>query len=267
MTKIKGSLKNMAVLRKLTKLCPEVGNATRWTGHGNMMQKYQKTRSDLITAHDADDTNFPMNKSTQFKRTAEKCSGCFRDANIVAISMQTHLYKLKLCCADLDALILECNEGHTNPNSCWHNRKLPGTYIERRSCKLPAPDFVEGIIKIQEGKVMDLTQPEKDACHRVVNPQQQQNEIEESEQDETNSFASRFRDKMKKRKAGVLENSKAPPYQNVDYICGSVAEVERLWSLCKYILLNTRSRITPHLFEALVFLKVNYDYWDAASVQ
>ena len=25
--------------------------------------------------------------------------------------------------------------------------------------------------------------------------------------------------------------------------------------------------MTPNLFEALVFLKVNHDYWDAASVQ
>ena len=25
--------------------------------------------------------------------------------------------------------------------------------------------------------------------------------------------------------------------------------------------------MTPNLFEALIFLKVNYDYWDAASVQ
>ena len=64
MTKVKGSLKNMAVLHKLTKMRPETGNATRWTEHGRMMRKYQTTRSDLMVAHDADDTNFPMNKTT-----------------------------------------------------------------------------------------------------------------------------------------------------------------------------------------------------------
>ena len=62
-----------------------------------------------------------------------------------------------------------------------------------------------------------------------------------------------------KKKARVLEKSQASPFHNVDYICGSVAEMERLWSLCKYILRNT--------FEAFIFLKVNYDYWDAAVVQ
>ena len=72
---------------------------------------------------------------------------------------------------------------------------------------------------------------------------------------------------MKKRKAGVMEGTKASPYKNVDFICGSAAEVERLWSICKYILSNVRSRLTPNLFEALIFLKLNRDYWDASSVQ
>ena len=72
---------------------------------------------------------------------------------------------------------------------------------------------------------------------------------------------------MKKRKAGVLEITKASPYKNVGFICGSAAEVERLWSICKYILTNVRSRMTPNLFEALVFLKVNHEYWDTRSVQ
>ena len=123
MTKVKGSLKNMAVLRKITKLRPEIGNATRWTGHGRMMRKYQSTRSDLMTAHDADDTNFPMNKSTQFKKKAESVSGCFQDTNVVAFSMQHQLYKLRSCRADLDALMNECNVGHNDNRSCWYNQK------------------------------------------------------------------------------------------------------------------------------------------------
>ena len=72
---------------------------------------------------------------------------------------------------------------------------------------------------------------------------------------------------MKKRKAGELERSKSPTYLNVDYISGSAAEVKPLWSSCKYIITNTRSRLTPNLFEVLVFLKVNHDCWDARSIQ
>ena len=72
---------------------------------------------------------------------------------------------------------------------------------------------------------------------------------------------------MKKRKAGELESNTVSPYMNVDFIFGSAAEVERLWLIAKYILSNTRSRMTPHLFQALIFLKVNHEYWDCHSVQ
>ena len=51
---------------------------------------------------------------------------------------------------------------------------------------------------------MDLTQDKKNACHKVVNNQVEENMIQESEQGEANTFASRFQDRMKKRKAGVL---------------------------------------------------------------
>ena len=95
MKKVRGSNKNMAVVRKTCNLCPEVGNDTRWSGWGKMMGKYQRIRSDLIVAHDEEDTNFTMNKTTVFKRKAKKVNGCFTDINVVVISLQTRLYVLK----------------------------------------------------------------------------------------------------------------------------------------------------------------------------
>jgi hypothetical protein len=57
-------------------------------------------------------------------------------------------------------------------------------------------------------------------------------------------------------------------YINVDFILGSAAEVERLWSICKYILTNQqRKSLTPLLFEALTFLKVNKRFWNLSMVQ
>ena len=265
MKKVRQSNKNMAVVRKTCKLCPEVGNDTRWLGHGRMMGKYNRMRPDLMKAHDDDDTNFPMNKTAAFKRKAEKLTGCFTDINVVAATLQTRMYPLKSTRADLDALLAESENGHTQENNCWYERKLSGTYIKPGSHKLPDPHFVSGVIKIQKNDILQLTQDEKDACATLAN--QVQDEGEEAEQGDEVSFASRFKTKMKKRKAGVLERTKASPYKNVDFICGSAAEVERLWSTCKYILTNVRSRMTPNLFEALVFLKVNHDYWDERSVQ
>ncbi len=45
------------------------------------------------------------------------------------------------------------------------------------------------------------------------------------------------------------------------FILGSAAEVERLWSVAKNVLKDNRKSMTPLLFEALLFLKVNNSYW------
>ncbi len=53
---------------------------------------------------------------------------------------------------------------------------------------------------------------------------------------------------------------------NCDFILGSVAEIERLWSLAKNVLPSHRKSCTPVLTEALLFLKVNQGYWNLQLV-
>ena len=59
-----------------------------------------------------------------------------------------------------------------------------------------------------------------------------------------------------------LEKTYTGNYKNVDFVLGSAAEVERLWSVARYVITDLRSRLSPVMFEALLFLKVNKDYWD-----
>ncbi len=51
-------------------------------------------------------------------------------------------------------------------------------------------------------------------------------------------------------------------YRNCDFVLGSVAEVERLWSIAKSILGTQRMHMTPITLEALLFLRMNKRYWD-----
>eukprot|EP00171_Calliarthron_tuberculosum_P008450 IDg8450t1 len=46
-----------------------------------------------------------------------------------------------------------------------------------------------------------------------------------------------------------------------------VWRVERLWSVAKNILIDNRKETTPLVFEALLFLKVNQDYWNDQTVK
>ena len=43
-----------------------------------------------------------------------------------------------------------------------------------------------------------------------------------------------------------------------DHIIGSAAEVERLWSIARYILTTSRTKMAPIVFEAILFL---WDEW------
>ncbi len=63
--------------------------------------------------------------------------------------------------------------------------------------------------------------------------------------------------------AGCFAHRRRNEFIDFDFILGSVAEVERLWSLAKYVLTDHRRQMTPQLSEALVFLKMNHRFWDA----
>ena len=75
-----------------------------------------------------------------------------------------------------------------------------------------------------------------------------------------------MKDRIHKQKAGVTEVDLTSPYKNVDFICGSALEVQRLWSIVKYILTDKRPRLTAAIFESILFLKTNEEYWDMAMV-
>ncbi len=52
-----------------------------------------------------------------------------------------------------------------------------------------------------------------------------------------------------------------------DHVIGSAAEVERLWSIARYILTTTCSTLAPILLETLLFLCANRILWDKRIVQ
>ena len=139
-----------------------------------MMGKYSRIRADLIVVSHKEDAAIEINATGTFKRRAEKIGGLFADINMVALLLQTRLYKLCLVCHDLDKLLMKYREGHTNQNSNWHGKQLPGTYINPDSDKLPDPHFVSGVIKIQLNQLLQLTADEKAACIRLINDHEQE---------------------------------------------------------------------------------------------
>ena len=50
-------------------------------------------------------------------------------------------------------------------------------------------------------------------------------------------------------------------YINCDFILGSAAEIERVWSTAGLIMTSRRKGTSPLTLEALLFLEYNKDYW------
>jgi len=51
-------------------------------------------------------------------------------------------------------------------------------------------------------------------------------------------------------------------YVNSDFIIGSAAEAERLWSEARNVLTAIRSSMAPATFKAIMLLKKNPTFWD-----
>ena len=66
----------------------------------------------------------------------------------------------------------------------------------------------------------------------------------------------------KKRKADQMNNACDNDDNCFDHIIGSAAEVERLWSIARYILTTSRTKMAPIVFEAILFLRMNRALWD-----
>lgn len=96
--------------------------------------------------------------------------------------------------------------------------------------------------------------------------------------DRTLSLAERLMLKRKKKdditpRKGTLQsenNSSASDNVNTDsifdHVIGSAAEVERLWSIARYILTDQRSKLAPILLEAILFLRFHRNLWDELTV-
>ena len=261
MSDAKGSIKNAAVLRTLTKLRPSMANGVKWSSKATMMRKFDRIRSDVIVANESEDCDISIDTSNNFEAAARKTGLMFQEINSMTVAMQTRLYPVKDCREDLDTLIEEAENNLTRSQSCWFRNKLGIGYIGSDSEKQTDPDFVNGVVKIQRGEEGALTPAEKRACKSL------ETTSPEDDADGPLSLEEKMKKKHRKRKAGLLDNGRKSRYLNVDYICGSAAEVERLWSICKYVITTNRSSLTPILLEALLFLRVNRSFWDLRLVQ
>lgn len=130
--------------------------------------------------------------------------------------------------------------------------RLGTQYISATSAIVSDPHFESGVVKIQQRRTHTMTAEERDACQGLLH-----------ELDENHHVAQRIApDGIEDILNAGDDSSREDEYINCDFILASTAEVERLWSLAKYVLTDQRSRLEPVFFKSLLFLKENRGFWD-----
>lgn len=96
-----------------------------------------------------------------------------------------------------------------------------------------------------------MTEAEKQACVSLLRA----NNVEECEMMNDDDSAVDSLEQLENEVRGAQQRNEV--YINCDFIYGSCAEVERLWSLANYILTDERKgNMSPVMFEAILFLKI-----------
>jgi len=253
----KTKLKSAAILRNITTLKPILYNKTRWSGKYEMIARFTKIRSQLIEASQDDDADIPMPAHLAYGTTVSKYEDMLSEIQVATKLLQKKESTLSESRYILDSLMETVSEDRNKAGTKFYKCKLGKKYIAADSRIVSNKNFESAVIKIQRDQTELMTAAEKSASVSLRKPCTTQSSQVQEQSD--SSFLERYTKKSKL-------NSNEDPYINCDFILGSAAEVERLWSTCKYILCENRRRLTPQLFEALVFLKVNGRFWDAKMV-
>ncbi len=155
-----------------------------------------------------------------------------------------------------------CGDGKHDPDSDIYQCQLGARAISPVSRLVTDKDFESGVVKIERNQLRSMSSSERNASRSflVSNYSTAIVSGSDSEEDGEKSIMAPITKKRRK-----LSNSTAK-YIDSRFICGSVAKVERLWSLAKFMLQNHRKSMPPVLVEVLLFLKVKRAYWDISLV-
>jgi hypothetical protein len=276
----KQKLRNAALLRNITDLRPILENKTWWSGKAAMLVRFIRLRDKLIEAADnkeSDGLDNVLDRSTGFLSKTQKYEKWMSCINTITLKLQERCLPLSKA-----HHLMEFLESEIASRREKEFDQLNGCTYTRVKSHLGHPDlcpnrfFETGVVKIQLGSWPNMTDAEKRACRSLLKSSVSDEEASDSESDQSGSpdpdhhqepgspdFEARAQKFLEeKEKDDQAEN----PYVNCNFVYGSTAEVERLWSVASYVLTKQRRRMTPQLFESILFLRYNERFWDQTTV-
>jgi hypothetical protein len=137
----------------------------RWSSKYNKLNRFCRIHEHIVSLSenpysvDVDNFNTPLG----FKRKIESYTTYIQAINHVTILMQKQCLSLASCRNALDTLDSAVQEGINDPRSEFYKCKFESSRTSGESNLVPDPDFEEGVVKIQNGHVDQLTDAEKAA--------------------------------------------------------------------------------------------------------
>lgn len=236
-------LKNAARLRALTDLCAIKDNVTRWSSKYHMAKRYIMIEKEVSLISELEEYVLV----TKERQTLG--------------DLMNHLSKFQSVTTSLQKKGLSTLTVREVFHAMLDENEYPElkTYLAADADIVNNPEFESGLNKIVGRTHLSMTENE-----RVVTSCLLRNETSElDEQDDTGT--SSYFEMMKKRKRYCLSDEQER-YIDCSFCVATSNTVERLFSSCKHILTDLRKHMSPIMFEALIFLKINRKLWDAPMV-
>jgi hypothetical protein len=241
-----------------------------------MLKRYVKLHPKLVEVASHPASTLVFNDSTTFLNRTKKACGWMKEVNVVTIEMQRECITLAECDTMLEELhdvILtykdqpamigaRINFFHLCP---FRVNKARSTYIGSLNLDIA---FVTGVVKIQKGHWRNLTNGEKLAFAALLKANAAAGAESDDEDaagvvDSPMNMRNRINRQQQEAASGI---DRQDPYVNCNFIYGSTATVERLWSVAKGILTCQRSSMMLMMFETLLFLRTNSHFWDRTLI-
>lgn len=255
MTDCRCKLRNRAMLRNLTALVPIVECRIRWSGKYLMLERFGRIYDSLGQVAEDERSAVAMNLSSSFKSTCISYEKQLKQIDRITKYLQTEYLSVSDCWTALDKLTSKVASKKSDEDSSYYQCMLGSSHISKSSSLVRDKAFLNGIIKIQRGNIDELTASEKRACKKLLIESDSEPVIPDNGTSDEDDI---IKEIVSEKEKHTCQDGK---YMNAKFIIGSVAIVERLWSVLRKMLPEHRKRSPQMLVEALLFLKVNSKYW------
>lgn len=238
-------LKNAARLRSLTDLCAMKNNETRWSSKYDMAKRYIQIESEVKEIEEVE----------EFVLTGSK--------RRLLDELMVHLKQFQSITKCLQKQGVSGNEVRYVFDSIVDDYPTMEHYLDRNAKIVNNPDFEVGLFKIMTKDCSSMTSAEKRATSRLkkLSPYEYYEPDSSISHEETTDGY--YQQLLKRRRASTDESDQ---YIDCSFCVATSNTVERLFSACKHVLTDEQKCMSPIMFEALIFLKINKEFWDLTMV-